>query len=219
MLYLYNGKEINLPMKIVFFLHFMPHYFIVAHKSVPTTQNEWWRWWLLSLSSFFSNLDFYSLVNLFVYLAIMDGNILQFSLQNDDNLSYFSTQHYNDRYSGIGLLSRKQLNHQTFFDVRIFCDFPSIGLFSILIRQLKRADLTHLLGIRWFNRKLKNYSTSNTKHTVARISSNIPLRGFLFHFLRFFCSIVIMRFQTFDSSSMWYQFEHWFISNIFYENK
>lgn len=206
-------------MKIVFFLHFMPHYFIVAQKSVPTTQNEWWRWWLLSLSSFFSNLDFYSLVNLFVYLAIMDGNILQFSLQNDDNLSYFSTQHYNDRYSGIGLLSRKQLNHQTFFDVRIFCDFPSIGLFSILIRQLKKADLTHCL--------VSGDSTANWKITRLQIP-NIPLRGFLqtyhcanFFFIsyEFFCSIVIMRFQTFDSSSMWYQFEHWFISNIFYENK
>lgn len=90
--------------------------------------------WMVAVVTFvlefiFSNLDFYSLVNLFVYLAIMDGKILQFSPQNDDNLSYFSTQHYNDRYSGIGLLSRKQLNHQTFLMFAYFVIFHQLDCF------------------------------------------------------------------------------------------
>lgn len=67
--------------------------------------------------------------NLFVYLALMDGKYLQFSPQNDDNLSYSSTQHYTDRYSGIGLLSRKQLNHQTFLMFAYFVIFHQLDCF------------------------------------------------------------------------------------------
>lgn len=134
---------------MVFFLPFTPHCFLWWREKICCSANGWIR---LLPEFIFSDLDFYSLVNLFVYFAIMDGKEFPFE-QNDDNLSYFFLT------SSVRILALDYHWGRSWTSSAFCCSH--ILWFSInwivfdadLMAELSKTDT--LFGIRWFNHKIQ----------------------------------------------------------------